>query len=219
MFRDLRKFGVVPLVKVDGEDDAVSVAGALSAGGLPVMEISFRSFGHSKAICAVAKELPDFIIGVGNILNKDQLLRVLDAHARFAFSPGVSVETITEANKRNIVYAPGVCTPTDILSALSAGSADFQFVPAKQSGGVERLKALLEPVQHLGVEFFIKSGLTPERVKGYLEIPQVAAVSASWVATPELITAKDWAKITENAASSPEFMGKLRLGQIAKLVI
>ena len=210
MFRDLRKFGVIPLVKVDSEEDALAVAKALSAGGLPAMEITFRSFAHSKAIRAIAKELPDFLIGVGNILNKDQLLRAIESHAKFAFSPGVCHDTAAEANKKNIVYAPGVCSPTDILSALAAGSADFQFFPAEQAGGVTMLKAIMEPVQHLGVEFFAKGGLTPDKVEEYLKIPQVAAVSAPWVATPELISAKDWAKITDNAKAAIAIVKRLR---------
>jgi 2-dehydro-3-deoxyphosphogluconate aldolase/(4S)-4-hydroxy-2-oxoglutarate aldolase len=210
MFRDLRKFGVLPLVKVDSEEDALAVAKALIAGGLPAMEITFRSFAHSKAIRAIAKELPEFLIGVGNILNKDQFLRAFESHAKFAFSPGVSPETVAEANRRNIVYAPGVCSPTDILSALSAGSADLQFFPAEQAGGAAMLKAIMEPVQHLGVEFFIKGGVTPEKVEEYLRIPQVAAVSAPWIATPELISAKDWAKISDNAKAATGIVKRIR---------
>jgi len=209
MFRDLRKFGVVPLVKVESEEDALSVAKALVAGGLPVMEICFRSFVHSKAIRAIAKELPDFLIGVGNILSKDQLLRAIDSHAKFAFSPGVEPATIAEANKRNIVYAPGVCCPTDILTALSSGSADLQFFPAEQSGGVEMLKAIMEPVQHLGVEFFAKGGITLEKAPVYLKIPHVAAVSAPWIASPEIVAAKDWQKVTENAKAAINMVKQL----------
>lgn len=210
MFKDLRRFGVIPLVKAENEEDALAVAKALVAGGLPVMEINFRSFGHSKAVRAVVKEMPEFLIGVGNILSKDQLIRAVDCHARFAFSPGVCHETSGEANKRNIVYAPGVCSPTDILSALAAGSADFQFFPAEQAGGVTMLRAIMEPVQHLGVEFFIKGGVTPEKMEDYLKIPQVAAVSASWIATPELIAAKDWAKITDNAKAAIGMVKRIR---------
>jgi len=210
MFRDLRKFGIVPLVKVESDEEAVGVAKALTAGGLPVMEIVFRSFAHSKAIRAVAKELPQFLIGVGNILSKDQFLRAFDSQAKFAFSPGVSVDTIAEASRRNILFAPGVCTPTDILSALSAGSADLQFCPAEQAGGPAMLKALLEPVQHLGVEFFAKGGITMENAESYLQIPQVAAVSASWIATAELISVKDWDKIANNARAAVGLVKKLR---------
>ncbi len=210
MFRDLRKFGVIPLVRVESEEDALAVAKALAAGGLPAMEINFRSFAHSKALRAISKEMPEFLAGAGNILSKDQLARAVDAHAKFAFSPGVCPETIAEANKLNIVYAPGVCSPTDILMALASGAADFQFFPAEQAGGVAMLRAIMEPVQHLGVEFFVKGGTTPEKTEDYLKIPQVAAVSAPWIATPELISAKDWAKITDNAKTATGIVKRVR---------
>lgn len=210
MFRDLRKFGVVPLVKAESEEDAIAIAKALIAGGLPVMELSFRSFNHSKALRAVAKEVPELLVGAGNILSKDQLTRAVEAHAKFAFSPGVCPETIAEANKRNIVYAPGVCTPSDILLALSSGAADFQFFPAEQSGGPAMLRALLEPVQHLGVEFFAKGSIPMERVEDYLRIPQVAAVSASWIATPEIVSDKDWAKVADNAKAAAGIVKRVR---------
>jgi 2-dehydro-3-deoxyphosphogluconate aldolase/(4S)-4-hydroxy-2-oxoglutarate aldolase len=210
MFNELRRFGLLPLVKIDNEEDALSVAKALSEGGLPAMEISFRSFAHSKALRLISKELPAFYAGVGNILNKDQLLRALDSHAKFAFSPGVCPATVAEACKRSVIYAPGVCTPTDMLMALNAGASSFQFFPAAQAGGITMLKALIEPVQHLGVEFFVKGGITPEMAEGYLKVPQVAASSAPWVAAPELIAAKDWAKITENAKAAVLLVRRLR---------
>ena len=81
MFSNLRDFGVVPFVKAETEEDALLTAQALVAGGLPIMELVFRSFAHSRAIRRIAKEMPDFIIGAGNILNKDQLVRPRNTEA------------------------------------------------------------------------------------------------------------------------------------------
>ena len=141
---------------------------ALVAGGLPIMELVFRSFAHSRAIRRIAKEMPDFIIGAGNILNKDQLVRAIDSSARFAFSPGTEPEMIKEASKRRIVFAPGVCTASNIQTAMLSGITEFQFFPAEQSGGAEVLKAICEPFHHLGIEFFAKGGITLENMKSYL---------------------------------------------------
>lgn len=206
MFAALSKFKVVPLVKVKAlePEDALKTAEALIEGGLSAMELMFRRHSDSKAIKAIATKFPDFWIGAGGILNKDQLLRAMDASARFAISPGVNLETIKEANRRNIMFAPGACTPSDIENILLNGSIDFQFFPAEQSGGAERLKAIIEPFEHLPLDVFPKGGITPEKLPEYLKIPQVAAVSVEWVAKTEYIENKEWGKITEAAKKAVE---------------
>jgi 2-dehydro-3-deoxyphosphogluconate aldolase/(4S)-4-hydroxy-2-oxoglutarate aldolase len=201
MFAALSKFKVVPLVKVKAleADDALKVAEALIKAGLPAMELMFRRNSDSKAIRAIATEYPRFWIGAGGILNKNQLVRAMDAKARFGISPGVNVETIREASRRNIMFAPGACTPSDIENILLNGSVDFQFFPAEQSGGIERLKAIIEPFEHLPLDIFAKGGIKQQQIKDYLSIPQVAAVSVDWIVTEELIGERRWDKITELA--------------------
>lgn len=202
MFSALRKFRVLPFLKYKdiGLDDALRVAEILSEAGLPAMELVFRRHSDSKAIRAIADKFPDFHIGAGGILNRDQLLRAMDAKAKFALAPGVNMETIREANKRRIMFAPGVCTPSDIENVLLSGTVDFQFFPAEQSGGVERLKAIIEPFEHLGVDILARGGITPENAPSYLAVSQVAAVSADWIIRPEYIENGQWDKIREEAS-------------------
>lgn len=87
---------------------------------------------------------------------------------------------------------------------MLSGITEFQFFPAEQSGGAEVLKAICEPFHHLGIEFFAKGGITLENMKSYLVRKEVVAVSAPWIASPELVAAKDWAQITKNAAEAVE---------------
>lgn len=201
MFSALCKFKVIPLVKVKdlSPDDAIHIAEALIAGGLPVMELSFRRYSDSKAIRAISDKFPDFWIGAGGILSKDQLLRAVEAKAKFAMSPGVNPDTIREASRRNIIYAPGVCTPTDIEMIILNGSIDFQFFPAEPSGGIEMLKAIIEPFEHLPLEIYAKGGIPENKIKDYLKIPQVTAVGAEWIVDNAVIQNKEWSKITEAA--------------------
>ncbi len=201
MLSDLRQYKIVPLLKMKNldVDDALRIAEVLSEAGLPIMEIVFRRFSDSKAIREIACRFPDFYIGAGNLLNKDQFLRAFDAQAKFAVSPGICVETMKEAVKRNITYLPGGCTPTDLQVILQNGIVDFHYFPAEAAGGVNMLSALLEPFEHLPVEVFARGGITPDRVREYLEIPNVAAVTAEWVLSQELIESKNWDKIREEA--------------------
>ena len=109
MFSSIKKYGIVPLVKVETEEDAIAVAQALAQGGLPIMEIAFRSFAHCKAMRRISKEMPDFIVGAGNILNKDQLDRAVDASAKFAFS-ALKVRWRPSSDRIRLLRAGGACS-------------------------------------------------------------------------------------------------------------
>jgi 2-dehydro-3-deoxyphosphogluconate aldolase/(4S)-4-hydroxy-2-oxoglutarate aldolase len=202
MLASLRQFRIIPAVKVKNleVDDALKLAGALAKSGLPVMEIMFRRFSDSKAMRAVASQIPNFTVGAGGILNKDQLLRSIESGAKFAISPGVNADTIREAARRNIVYIPGASTPSDIESILINGSVDFHFFPAEEAGGVRMLKAITDPYDHLPLDIICGgASITPEKAAEYLKIPQVAAVIAHWIAPAGLVESKNWEQIGRNA--------------------
>ncbi|MBN2640523.1 MAG: bifunctional 4-hydroxy-2-oxoglutarate aldolase/2-dehydro-3-deoxy-phosphogluconate aldolase [Victivallales bacterium] len=201
MLSHLRQFKIIPLLKMKNLDvnDALNVAEALCDAGLPALEIVFRRFSDSKAIREIACRFPDFHIGAGNILNRDQFLRAFDAQARFAISPGTCVETMKEACKRNITYLPGVSTCTDVLTILNNGIVDFHYFPAETSGGVEHLLSIIEPFDHLPIEIFARGGIDELKIKKYLRVPFVAAVSVEWIASCELIESKNWGKIKDEA--------------------
>ena len=201
MLAILRQFKVIPLLQYKELDinDALKIAETLTDAGLPILEIIFRRFSDSKAIREIATRDPHFMIGAGNILSRDQLLRCLDARAKFALAPGACPETIKEAAHRNIVFAAGACNPTDIQTILLNGMVDFQFFPAEFFGGVETLKAIIEPFEHLSGDIVVRGGITPDKVKDYLRIPQVAAVGVDWIVTPEYIANKNWDAIRDAA--------------------
>lgn len=201
MLANLRQFRIIPILKVKNleVDDALRVTEALIEAGLPLLEIVFRRFTDSKAIREIAGKFPNFLIGAGNILNKDQLLRCIDAQAKFAVAPGVCVETIKEAAKRNISFAPGACNPSEIQTILLNGMVDFHFYPAESSGGVEHLKQVIEPFEHLPIDLIARGGITPDKVKSYLQVPQMAAVCVDWIVKPEMIENKQWDAIRDAA--------------------
>lgn len=201
MFTRLGKYKIVPLLTIKDIEiaDALKVAEALSNAGLPAMEITFRRHSDSKAIREIAKEFPDFLIGASGILNKDQFLRAVDSKAKFATAPGVCEESIRIAVKSPIVFAPGANTPSDIERILINSCIHFQFFPAEPSGGVEYLKAIMAPFEHLPLDILPKGGITLDKIKSYLQIPQVYAVSLEHILLAEYVVNKQWDKITESA--------------------
>ncbi|QSH41450.1 bifunctional 4-hydroxy-2-oxoglutarate aldolase/2-dehydro-3-deoxy-phosphogluconate aldolase [Lentisphaerota bacterium ZTH] len=201
MFAALGRFKIIPILKIKEieTDDALHVAEALFKGGLPVMEMTFRRHSDSKAIREIAREFPDFLIGAGGILNRDQLLRAFDCKAKFATSPGVNPDTIKTAAKKKIAFAPGASTATDIENILINGVVDFQFFPAEASGGVDYLESILEPFEHLPIDIFPKGGISTQNAKDYLELPQVCAVTVEDIIYNDDIENGNWDRITENA--------------------
>lgn len=206
MFKRLRQFRVVPMVTVKNEKEAISVAEALTEGGLPAMELNYRTHRDHKVIKTVRKKLPDFWVGTGGILNTDLLFRAIAAQACFATAPGVNSETIREAFKREFSFAPGVCTPSDIENALLNGISNFQFFPAEAAGGARMLKAIMNPFRHLSIEFMPKGDIQKENLEEYLKISKVAAVSVDWIVPPNLIRKKDWQALTANAQEARDLI-------------
>lgn len=204
MFSGLGKYKIIPLLTIKELEttDALKVAEALIAGGLPVMELTFRRHSDSQAIREIAKEFPDFIIGASGILNKDQFLRAADSKAKFATAPAVCEDSIRAAVKSPIMFAPGANSPSDIERILLCGCVHFQYFPAEASGGIDYLKAILEPFEHLPLDVLPKGGITVDKAKTYLQMPQVCAVAVDKILLPEHVANKQWDKITEAAKAA-----------------
>ena len=204
MFPKIRHYKVIPLLKMKNleVDDALHVAEALLSAGLPVMEVLFRRHTDSRAIREIATRFPDFMVGAGNILNRDQLLRALDTQAKFAMAPGVCTDTIKEGCARRITFIPGASSMTDILTILKNGVTYFQYFPAETAGGIPFLRDILDPFEHLPLDVIARGGITPEKMKFYLNLPQVAAVTVDWIIKPEYIAEKRWDQISNEARNA-----------------
>jgi 2-dehydro-3-deoxyphosphogluconate aldolase/(4S)-4-hydroxy-2-oxoglutarate aldolase len=187
---------------VDQPDDAVSLAGALLAGGLNAIEITFRTAGAAESIARIRRAMPDAIVGAGTLLTPDQVKRAVDAGAQFGVSPGLSEAVSQAAQANRLPWFPGVITPTEVIRALDLGWRHLKFFPAETFGGVNALKALSGPFGHTGVKFIPTGGITAATLANYLAVPQVAAVGGSWMAERKLVAEKSWDKITALTAEA-----------------
>jgi 2-dehydro-3-deoxyphosphogluconate aldolase/(4S)-4-hydroxy-2-oxoglutarate aldolase len=199
MFKQLRRYGVVPVVAVDTPEQGLRLCAALCEAGLPVAEITFRTAAAEATIRAATTRFPEMILGAGTVLTVDQLQRAAAAGARFAVAPGTNPTVVEAAVAMGLPFAPGVCTPSDIERALACGVTLLKFFPAEAAGGVTMLQALIGPYGHLGVEFCPTSGITEANMGSYLALPQVAVVGGTWIARKELLAAGQWSVITDLA--------------------
>jgi 2-dehydro-3-deoxyphosphogluconate aldolase/(4S)-4-hydroxy-2-oxoglutarate aldolase len=190
------------ITTIDRPDDAAPLAQALLAGGLSVMEITFRTAAAAESIRRVRQQVPQMAIGAGTLLTVDNLKAAVDAGAQFGVSPGLNEVVVTAANKNHIPIFPGVMTPTEVDRALNLGCRYLKFFPAEPAGGAAMLKALAAPFAHTGVKFLPTGGINAATLANYLALTQVAAVGGSWMAEKRLVAEKAWNKITALTAEA-----------------
>ncbi len=191
----LRNSIVVPVVVLDKTEDAVPTANALIAGGVDVMEITFRTACAPDAIEAVAKACPDMLVGAGTILNLDQCKLAVEKGAKFIVSPGFDGEVVAWCVENGIAVCPGCVTPTEIMAALKLGLNVVKFFPANVYGGLNAMKNLSAPFG--GVKFLPTGGVNTANIKEYFSAPFIHAVGGSWICPKSDIAAGNFDKISE----------------------
>ena len=190
----LSNAGVVPVVVIENAEDAVPTAKALLAGGIDVMEITFRTAAARDSIAAVAAECPDMVPGAGTVLNLEQCRAAVEAGARFIVSPGYSEEVVSWCVEHGVAVTPGCVTPTEIMAALAHGLKVVKFFPANVYGGLDAMKSLSGPFG--GVRFIPTGGVNGKNLSEYIAAPFVHAVGGSWLCAKADIAAHSFDKIT-----------------------
>jgi 2-dehydro-3-deoxyphosphogluconate aldolase/(4S)-4-hydroxy-2-oxoglutarate aldolase len=181
---------VIPVVTIDDAGHAEPLARALLAGGVGTVEITLRTKAALAAIKAIAKAVPEMIVGAGTVLNGDDLKAAMDAGAAYALSPGGTKKLLKIARKREFPFIPGVVSASEIMLGFEYGYSCFKFFPAEQLGGVAALKALAGPLPQ--ALFCATGGITAAKAPDYLALDNVACLGGSWVASREAIANADW---------------------------
>jgi 2-dehydro-3-deoxyphosphogluconate aldolase / (4S)-4-hydroxy-2-oxoglutarate aldolase len=197
---EIRRLKVVPVIVIDDGERALGLADALSAGGLPCAEITFRTPAAEDALRRIAAERPDVLAGAGTILTVEQAARARDAGARFIVSPGINPKVVAWCQDHRLPVFPGVCTPTEIETALECGLNVVKFFPAEPSGGLAYLKAVAAPFADLG--FMPTGGITAANVREYLAFKRVVACGGSWMAPQDWISQGAFERIREAVAAT-----------------
>lgn len=200
----MAKSRLICVAVIENADDAVPLAGALLAGGIEFIEVTFRTEQAVESLRRIRTHLPGTCAGAGTLLTPDHVRQAVDAGAQFAVSPGLDEEVLSTAREMGLPFFPGVMTATEITRALGLGCTHLKFFPAAASGGPEMLAALTAPFAHTGVKFIPTGGITARSLPDYLRLPQVLAAGGAWMAERKLIAGKAWNEITSLAAEAVE---------------
>ncbi len=195
----LAQLRLVPVIILDNADDAQPLAEALLAGGLPCAEVTFRTAAALEAISIMA-QVPGLLVGAGTVLKPEQAQAAADAGAQFIVTPGFNPRVVSYCVSHGIPITPGVSNPTIIEMAIEHGLDVVKFFPAEASGGLPYLKAIAAP--YGAMRYIPTGGIEPANLRDYLAFPKVVACGGSWMVKPDLLKARDWAKITALAAEA-----------------
>jgi 2-dehydro-3-deoxyphosphogluconate aldolase / (4S)-4-hydroxy-2-oxoglutarate aldolase len=180
------RYRLIPIVVMDRAEHAGRFGEVLVAGGLPVVEVTFRTPAAEDSVRTLAK-FPSLAVGAGTILTTEQADRAIDAGAQFLVAPGTNPKIVEHVLKRGLPMVPGVATPSEIELALSLGVDVLKFFPAETMGGVAALKAFAGP--YPSTRFLPTGSIAPERLLEYLQLKSVVACGGSWVAPREFLAA------------------------------
>lgn len=195
---------VVAVLVIDQVEHAVPLAEALLDGGIGVMELTLRTPVAVDALRAIRRHLPEMVAGIGTILTPEQVDSVVDAGAAFGVAPGLNPKVVERAIDRELPFAPGVVTPSEVERAVELGCRVLKFFPAEPSGGVKFLSSMNAPYAHLGLRYIPLGGLNAKNAPDYLREEFVPAVGGSWIAPRDLIGREDWPAIKRNASDASQ---------------
>ena len=185
---------VVPVVVLDDAEDAVATAKALLAGGVDVMEITFRTAAAADSIKAVAESCPDMLVGAGTVITLEQCKKAVDCGAKFIVSPGFDEDVVRWCVEHGVAVTPGCVTPTEIMAAMKLGLTVVKFFPAGVYGGLAAMKVLSGPFG--GIKFIPTGGVNGQNIGEFIAAPFIHAVGGSWVCPKADIAAGNFEKIT-----------------------
>ena len=208
MVETLGKAGIIPVIVIEKEEQAVPLAKALVKGGLPVLEVTFRTTAAAGAIAAIRKEVPEAVVGAGTLLTPQMVKDAKAAGAVFGVAPGFDPVVMAAAKAEGLPMCPGIATASELSQALTAGCRMVKFFPAEAAGGVKMIKNLLGAFRFTGVKFMPTGGVKPENVSDYLAVPEIVCCGGTWIVPKDALAAGDYAAIEKLAAEAAEIVRK-----------
>jgi 2-dehydro-3-deoxyphosphogluconate aldolase / (4S)-4-hydroxy-2-oxoglutarate aldolase len=193
MTEALRRWRIIPVIRIEDAKNSVPLASALLDGGLPIAEITLRTPVALDALRRITQEQPEMFAGAGTVLNAAQAAQAREAGAHFVVSPGFNRAVVDYCLEHDVPVYPGVATATEIEAALEAGLKLLKLWPIATLGGVEYLELLSGPF--VGVEFNPSGGVTGANFESYLALKNVVACGGSWMAPPDWIASRQFERI------------------------
>ena len=188
---------VIPVLTVASVEDGVGQAKALVAGGLYAIEVTLRTAPALAAIRAIAKSVPDAVVGAGTIVSVEQIDEAVAAGARFLVSPGAPPALARAAAQAPVPFLPGCATASEAMALRELGFRALKLFPAEAAGGAKLLASLAAPLPDL--IFCPTGGIDLAKAPDYLKLPNVPCVGGSWMLPKAALAARDYSSVEKLA--------------------
>ena len=210
MIETLGKAGIIPVIVIEKEEQAVPLAKALVKGGLLVLEVTFRTKAAARTIEMIRKEVPEAVVGAGTLLTPQMVKDAKAAGAVFGVAPGFDPVVMAAAKAEGLPVCPGIATASELSQALTAGCKMVKFFPAEAAGGVKMIKNLLGAFRFTGVKFMPTGGVNLSNVSDYLAVPEIVCCGGTWIVPKDALATGDYATIENLASDAAALVRKLR---------
>ncbi len=191
---------VIPVIVLTDLAHAVPMARALLAGGIRMLEVTLRTPQALACIEAIAREVPQAVVGAGTVRSRADAQAAARAGARFAVSPGYTKAVGQACRDAGLALLPGVASASEIMQAQEDGFTELKFFPAMQAGGPAMLKAWSGPF--FDAKFCPTGGVTPQNAAEFLALSNVVCVGSTWLVPADALASGDWARITRLAGEA-----------------
>ena len=188
---------VIPVIVIERVEHAVPMARALVEGGVKVLEVTLRTPAGLASIEAIARAVPEAIVGAGTVRSPAEARAAQSAGARFAVSPGWLPSVAATCRELRLALLPGVATASEVMAAAEEGLHFLKFFPAGAAGGIAMLKAWASPFADIA--FCPTGGITVASAPDYLALANVKVVGGSWLTPADALAAGDWPRIVRLA--------------------
>lgn len=191
----IKQTKIVPVVVLNSVEETLPKMQALINGGLPCAEITFRTPCAAEAIALTVKKFPEMLVGAGTVINREQCEKAIAAGSKFIVSPGFSEEVADCCKAHDMLYLPGVVTPTEAMAAIAKGLTTLKFFPASNYGGLKTIKAICAAFPYL--QIMPTGGISADNILEYLAYDKIIACGGSWMmsGTPKEIEEKTRAAV------------------------
>lgn len=190
--------GMLPLYFNPSEEITIDILRAIFKAGVKAVEYTNRGeaalSNFKKMVDIRNAEMQGMLLGVGTIKNLEQAEAYMAAGADFLVSPGFVPEVATYCVSKDIFYAPGCMTPTEIIAAENVGVKFIKLFPGNMLGP-EFLSGIKEIFPKL---LFMPTGgvdTTRENIEGWFKAGVCAVGMGSKLISKKLMEAKDYATI------------------------
>jgi 2-dehydro-3-deoxyphosphogluconate aldolase/(4S)-4-hydroxy-2-oxoglutarate aldolase len=148
--QQIKKVGLVPVLRAPSAEIAVAAAQAIEKGGVPVVEVTMTVPGAIEVIREMVKSSQGrVLVGAGTVLDPETARACMLVGAQFVVSPSLNVKTIEMCRRYGVPVIPGALTPTEVVTAWEAGADVVKVFPCSAVGGPKYLAALKGPLPQI----------------------------------------------------------------------